>query len=392
MNPLPISSHFSPLKRHRILFVFDCLELGGAERQALHLARHLSDNVGADVSVLGLSQQKGTVSTLCSEAGIPCQGVICRVPGKRYDWLTSLWVLYKAIRHVHPTIILPSTWRPNVLCGLLWKFTGAKHCVWNQRDEGRCLDNSFWHRTAVRMSSSYMSNTLQGRDFLLGKYGLSEGQVKVIQNGVALDQPVLDRKGWRIKLGLDDSTFVACMVGNLHKFKDHATLVKAWSKVLKLAQPEHCNAILLLAGRFSGAEQELQTLVQELDLVDSVKFLNKVDDISGLLGSVDLCVHSSLTEGLPNALLEAMASGLPVVGSNIPGVREALGDKSAWLLVPVGDESAMACKILEFMNNEVLRDKVGCELKQRAESHYKLSSMLDKTVENLESLINLQSP
>jgi glycosyltransferase involved in cell wall biosynthesis len=109
-----------------------------------------------------------------------------------------------------------------------------------------------------------------------------------------------------------------------------------------------------------------------------------VDDVAGLLGACDMGVLSSRSEGLPNALLESMAAGLPVVATDIAGVREALGidedreDRDApgeACLAPVGDSAAMAQRILALMRVPQQRAALGAANQRRIASHFAVDRM-----------------
>src|SRR2546426_8921983 len=89
----------------------------------------------------------------------------------------------------------------------------------------------------------------------------------------------------------------------------------------------------------------MRALARELNLGRSVRFLGPVDDVPGLLSAVDLAVLSSTSEGCPNAVLECMASGLPVVATDIPGIRKAVGPSGYNYLAPPDDARSFAERI-----------------------------------------------
>ena len=362
-----------------VILVFDTLELGGAERQGLLLARHLKSQ-GASVQIWGLTGEPGKLAWLADEAGIEWRAL-------RLDWSPRLVDVHinafelrrlgAALREQKPTVLLPYTFFSNVMCGLVWRFTGAKLCVWNQRDAGFYLDRFHpWRTAAARLTPYFIANSHAGRDALVAAFARPE-RVVVIHNGVTLAPPVHDRRAWRARLGVAEGTFVAAMVSNIHGNKDHATLLRAWRNVVE----RHPDATLVLAGRIEETGESLGRLRDELGIADRVQFLGAVDDVAGLWGAADLCVHSSLTEGLPNAVLEAMTAGVPVVGTDIPGMREALGDER--FLVGIGDASALADRILAFAGDRAERSRVGRELQARAAREFDSEAMCSATVAQL---------
>src|SRR4030095_1280663 len=195
----------------------------------------------------------------------------------------------RLLRQAQPDILLPYTLIPNVLCGLVWQRTGARLCVWNQRDEGIfTLDAKSQHRAAQR-TPQFISNSHAGARYLVEKLNVDPTKVRVIPNGIEITRPQGDRHAWRKRLEIDDTSFVACMVANLHANKDHDTLLRAWKRGVQV-KPD---AVLVLAGRHYGAYESLVQLTNKLGIIGHVRFAGQVSDVAGLLSAVDLGVFSS---------------------------------------------------------------------------------------------------
>lgn len=367
----------------KIIFVFGNLELGGAERQGLTLAHFLKERHKASVEIWGLSSEPGRLSRLCDEYGIPWRGVPfvwqCQwyLPHRQ---LGELFKFARRLRRARPHVVLPYIYVPNIACELTWRFSGAKVCIWSQRDEGLLSSGNMWERLAVRLTPCFISNSNTGKDFLVRRYRVDPGKISVIYNGIDRRGAVNDRKTWRGMLGVNEEHFLACMVGNIHQYKDHSTLLRAWKEVVERTKDLSHAPVLLLAGRLDDGEQELRDLACSLGIGNNLRFLGEVDDISGLLEAVDLYVHSSKSEGCPNAVIEAMASARPVVATDIPGIREVVGPEKFQFLVPAGNSEAMADRILDFFNNDAMRTNVGSELKKRAEREFDHKIMCHRTV------------
>jgi glycosyltransferase involved in cell wall biosynthesis len=271
--------------------------------------------------------------------------------------------------------------RPNVVCGLVWRWTGARICIWNQRDEGRSdrVGKSFqlW---AARQVPLFISNSFHGREFLIQSLCAKPERIHVVYNGVEFAHSQANKLVWRNRLGVGEQCFLACMVANLHRYKDHATLLNAWASVVHRLDQVGCPAVLLLAGRFGNTYETLRELARKLELGRSVRFLGEVTDLSGLLNEVDLGVFSSQYEGCPNGVLECMAAGLAVVGTDIPGIREALGQNGYSCLVPPADAKALADKVFQFAVEPKLREKLGSVNRRRIELEFSPKRMCEETV------------
>jgi glycosyltransferase involved in cell wall biosynthesis len=357
------------VKGQRIIFVLGNLELGGAERQALTLARHLSREEKATVEVWGFNKS-GPVADICEEHGIPW-----RVEPLNANRVESIRRFAWALRATRPDVLLPYTWLPNVVCGFVWKSTGARVCVWNQRDEGLFLPKTTWERWAVQRTPRFISNSRAGARFLIEKLKVDPAKVHVIHNSVEQSAPQMDRDAWRKRLEIDEASFVACMVGNLHTNKDHETLLRAWRIVMTTLERK---AVLVLAGRHDGAYASLHALTRELEIEPGVRFAGYVSDVAGLLTAADIGVFSSRSEGCPNGVLECMAAGLAVAATDIEGVRELLG--SAELLTPVGDAAALSHTILKLASDPALCSTLGAQNLKRSVEQYDVRRMCEQFV------------
>jgi glycosyltransferase involved in cell wall biosynthesis len=170
------------------------------------------------------------------------------------------------------------------------------------------------------------------------------------------------------------------MVANLTHQKDHTTLLRAWRAVVDQSSDRTSAPILLLAGYFGDAYDALRRLAQELRLGKTVRFLGQVHDISGLLSAIDIGVLSSPGEGSPNGVLECMAAGLPVVGTDIPGIREAVGPDGFPYLAPPDDADALAARILTLAADPAARARAGSANQRRIETTFTPAIMCAKMV------------
>ena len=290
-----------------------------------------------------------------------------------HKWAGMVWRYVRAIRPMHPDVILSFCAPANILGALAWRFTGAKAFLWNQRDEGQDLGTRVaWY--AARFAPTYVSNSGIGAEFLVQNLGVSRESVRVVHNGVMQEVCERNRDTWRAGLGLGDDCYIACMVAHIHRRKDHQTLIKAWRLVIDELTPSGRDAVLLLAGRPGGAAAA-KALAFDLDLGRRVRFLGDVKDIRGLLSASDIGVFSSKLEGCPNGVLECMACGLPVVATDIPGVREAVGPEGYGLLAAPENHEQMACLILDLARSPERACQIGAANRRRIDAEFTVSQM-----------------
>ncbi|MCI0560762.1 MAG: glycosyltransferase family 4 protein, partial [Nitrososphaera sp.] len=205
---------------------------------------------------------------------------------------------------------------------------------------------------------------------------VSDRVTSIILNGVDLDkfkscrQNVIDIKR---SLNIQDGELVIGTVGNLKRVKNHMFLIKAFGELVKAMR----NVRLVIIGQGSpgdpeNSEQELKDRVRELGVTDRVSFLDYRSDIAELMSVMDVFCLTSLKEGLPISLIEAMAAGLPVVGTNVEGIRDVIVPNQDGLLVELGDIEALKNALIDLLKNPDLRDRLGQAARQKAEETYSL--------------------
>lgn len=129
--------------------------------------------------------------------------------------------------------------------------------------------------------------------------------------------------------------------------------------------------------------ESLLALSYELQIDHAIRFAGHIDDVAGLLTAVDVGVFSSRSEGCPNGVLECMAAGLAVAGTNVEGVRDVVGPQGVELLATAGDASALARIILTLASDPALCATIGDENRKRIREQYDAQRMCEETVDYL---------
>ena len=318
------------LRGKRVLFGLCGFELGGAERQALHLAKWLQETEGCEVVVWGHHHNipgPERVIEFCNRHNIVLEEHRFRWPCRKRDFVRDFRGLARGLRKLQPDIILPYTSWPNVGLNLAARFVPSAVCYWGQRDVV-ALRGSFAERLAIKRARRIICNASHEVEHLKEIFGglIEPERVAVVHNGVELAPAERSRSQWRNQLQIDADAVVVVMLANFREDKGHALLLRAWQRVRR--QNEALKAVLVLAGAKQRNFNNIRQLADELGIGDSIRFPGHVRDVTGLLRAADIGVLVSRAEGLPNALLESMAAGLPVVAPDIAGAREALGRKS----------------------------------------------------------------
>lgn len=224
----------------------------------------------------------------------------------------------------------------------------------------------WYRRLAYRLLSKYSHFAAVSEDiaeYLNTDIGVASGRISVVKNGIDIGKFSENcelRSQVRKELGLSDSDCVIGAIGNLYPVKGHIYLLQA----MDILCSKYDRLKLVVAGR-GGEKERLERYIIENGLEDRVSLLGFRNDAARLLQALDIYVMPSLSEGLPLSLLEAMASGTPVVASSVGGIPELLTDRLDGLLVASASAEAVAGAISALIEQPDL----GARL---AESAYQL--------------------
>jgi glycosyltransferase involved in cell wall biosynthesis len=180
----------------------------------------------------------------------------------------------------------------------------------------------------------------------------------------------------RAKLGIAENVFVVGTVGNLTAKKDHRTLLEA----LAFLVPRHSAIHMVIIGD-GPLRRDLESLAASLGVADRVTFAGSRADVSELLPALDIFVLSSLYEGFPIALVEAMVAGLACVATEVGGTPELVADRRNGLLVPPASAAALAEVLSELAEDNDLRSALG-----RQAAHDASKYSMDRAVERLQEI------
>jgi glycosyltransferase involved in cell wall biosynthesis len=278
--------------------------------------------------------------------------------------------LRKLIQELHPTIIHVRNWGawPDVACArlltcpavpLIFSFHGLEH----PGPPARHIRLAF--RILSQMTTHLFTVSQATRRMLIEQIGLPPHRIAVIPNGVDVNALSPARKRQRT------GTLVVGSTGGLKPVKNHDLLVRACATAADAA----LDLELHIAGE--GAERtRIEQTAKELGFENRLHLLGRIDNVPEFLNGLDIFVLPSNSEAHPNALLEAMACGLPCIGTAVGGIPETLEFGQTGLVVPPRDRSGLANAILFLAKDDALRQRLGSAARERACSVYSLQEML----------------
>jgi glycosyltransferase involved in cell wall biosynthesis len=351
-EPGAVGSRLSLRPRRKVFYLLDSLDLGGTETQAVELALRLPES-GYEVT-LGCLRARGPLlerlqgSQVAVREFHPEGGIDS--PAGFYQLLRLSWFLRRAkfdIVHTH------DLWS-NLLGVPAARLAGVRAIVSSRRD----LANFDWYQSKRRgwlrriqnLGGAVLVNATPIRDALIAEDGFKPGKLRVIHNGVDIEK--FHRSGDE-----RDQLFpgvgrgkVIVLVGNMHSdVKGHPWLIASAPAVVH----DYPSARFVLAG--DGEQRpRFEQQVAKLGLEQNFLFLGRRTDIPKILACCDIAVLPSRAEGLPNAVLEYMAAGLPTIASQVGGNAELIEDGVTGLLVPSEDSAALSQALLSVLRDPEL--------------------------------------
>ncbi|MGI5125221.1 glycosyltransferase [Pseudonocardia sp. CA-107938] len=352
----------------RVLFVVPDLRVGGAERHAATLAPAL-DPARFTASLVCIGEE----GELFAGLGVPATALRSRTNPVR-----ALLGLVRIMLRERPDVVVTRGYNAEALGRIAAALTRVpRTVVWvhNCGDvEPRGRVRWLVDRVLDPVTDAYYAVAHGQRPYMTDELGYPDAKITVIHNGVEPDRyparpPVRDADV-RAELGIPVAAPVIGVVAVLRPEKDHAMLLRATRSVLA----ELPEARLVVIG--DGPERtRLEKLAAELGIAAAVVFAGSRADVPRLLGAVDVLALGSYTvECFPMAVLEAMASGVPVVATAIGGVPELVDDGVTGRVVPKQDPAAMAEALLDVLRDPARAEAMGRAGRRRVETEFSLDA------------------
>jgi glycosyltransferase involved in cell wall biosynthesis len=218
-------------------------------------------------------------------------------------------------------------------------------------------------------------------------------KIALIPNGIGIEERSPQeiktlRREFRILHDIPADSMVIGTVGELIELKGQREFVLAANEIAK----EISNAWFVVVGKDHSHDQkfrrELKRLVKVFGLEERFLWLDWIEDTAPLLAAMDLFVSASHTESFGLAILEAMASGIPVIATDTAGGREVIGNED--LLVPVKDPVGLAAAVCAMLRDQARRESIGSHLAARAVENFSAERMVDETARLYRGLLNSQ--
>jgi glycosyltransferase involved in cell wall biosynthesis len=368
--------------RIAVVFVIDGLRDDGAQKFLYLVCRGL-DRERFQLSVIGLSHRRDKFSDFC-RIGVPTT-----VLGIRYPWhIGRLFSLYRLLRNAHPTIANTVLSKSNVLgviAAALARVPIIVASVRNNRPPPRWA-HALWERLVFKLCDcvTVVSSSI-GR-LVVQEMSVPEHKVRLVVNGIDAGIPkrIVAHTDLPFALPQPEGYLVAT-VGRLHPQKGHRYLLEAAQRVVRIMPDAHF--LIVGDGCLDG---QLRERARRLGMADQVTFTGRLphEVTLKIVSEVDLFVLPSLYEGMPNALLEAMALGRPVVASAVDGCMDVIVDGESGLLIPPSDIDSLAEAMIRLLRDDALRERLGRAARTRVESEFTVQRMVKRLTGIYEDLLS----
>ena len=357
---------------YKILFVITGLGRGGAETQLTQLALRLKAR-GWEVKVVSIMPPQAYEEVLRA-ADIPVVSL-----GVRSKWpdLRPVFRLIREIRQWRPQVIHSFMFHANLLARLVqsWVSVPVLLCSIRTFHEGNLRE--WLYRWTDRLCTLTTHVSQEGMRHYVNSRTVPAHKMVYLPNGVDTTLFHSDNDFYlrqRATLGFQKDHFLWLAVGRLVPAKNYFLLLQAFAQV----SIEFPSAYLWIAGE--GRERaRIEDMAKELGVQRRVSLLGIRTDVPDLMRVADAFVLSSAWEGMPNVVLEAAASGLPVISTRVSGVGDIVLDGETGYLVPPKDSKALAQAMLRLMRlPEPVRRQMGQKARAHVREHFDIEHIVDR--------------
>jgi glycosyltransferase involved in cell wall biosynthesis len=379
-------------RKTNVLFVMIQMAMGGSERLVLNLARHLDRRLFSP-SIAWFAREEPLKEF--QDLDIPLH----YVPKEGRLDLHTMRMLGRLVLEQQIDIVNAHHFMP-----FFYSFYGSRirnrvGLVYTEHSENDVASVTGKWRTMGQYllpSCEVVGISERVSQRLTADFRLDPSHVHTIENGVdidSFDKKPGERSALREQLGFSPNDILIGQVANFYRNKNHLFLLRAFREISR-DRPE---VKLVLVGQgFAGdpenSESEIACYIREHRLEDQVRLLGYRPDVPGVLGILDIFCLVSYNEGLPLSVLEAMASGLPVVGTDIEGIRGVVEPEVTGFLVPTDDVPSLTLALKRLISDPELRTRMGAASRRIAVARYSLKRCLQAMQQLFLSMLPHEAP
>ena len=380
LNSMALYPKVSMTAKRNVLILVGSFEMGGAESQAVLLARLLLEHGRYGVHMACL-HRRGVLLDEAEQLGL---GEIPEFPLTSFydrNMVVQLRRFASFVKEREISIAHSQDFYMNVfgILGAALARVPVRIAFWGETGEARTNAQRFLQRRAFHFAHAIHANSERVKKYLLDD-GVPAKKIAVVYNGLDLERvtppPDFRRDEALAAFGLpqDNRRFVTIVANLRSDVKDHPMFLRAAQRV-RAAVPE---AAFVVAGE-GELLGPMRALAAQLGLQDDVFFTGRCERVAELLALSDVCVLSSKSEGFSNAILEYMGAARPVVVTDVGGAREAVVDGETGYLVAPGDDEAMAARIISLLRDPAGARSMGERGRRILEQKYSSRAQLENT-------------
>ena len=281
---------------------------------------------------------------------------------------------YSFFRSFRPDVVIGCQNKDWRVAGMALKLLGSGAKVYS-RQGLQLLKNSWWYKWTIKnLSDGIITNTHTIKDYYDSFLPVDDKFIQVISNGV--ETPPSLSKGFDYSQYLPEDEkdpIIILSTGRLAKQKGFKFLISAAADTIK----HHPNVYFFLAGQ-GKLQSDIKEQVRLLGIEKNFILLGFLEDIHPLLKNADIFVFSSLYEGMPNSILEAMAHGLPIVSTNVNGVSELIEQGVNGFTVAPGAVQELADTLRHVIENREEMKQIGSNARDFVEKNFGVQTMVEK--------------
>lgn len=362
-----------PAEKSVILQVLHTLHVGGAEVLAARLARRMQDRFHF---VFACLDELGTLGQELRD-----EGFIVEVLGRRAGIDLACVRQLARVAEKHGAEVIHAHQYTPFFYSRAPGWLGQRPCVLFT-EHGRAFPDlpnrkrRIFNRLFLRSIDRVVAVGEAVKRALIVNEGIPAQRIEVIYNGVRLEDFSTDaalRTQVRGELGIGPTDPIAIQVARLDYLKDHSTALRTAQRIRETLP----DFKLLLVGE--GPERaKIEQEINERKLESTVRLLGLRSDVRQLLAAADVFLLTSISEGIPVTIIEAMSARLPIVATDVGGVSEVVEHGRHGLLTRNADDGALATSILKFLKDPSLRQTLGENGRRRAAEEFSESAMHER--------------